>query len=350
MAVGWVHRWRSAWALAALVGCVGVFAKGPDELALIDFGRALFFDQRLSANGQISCASCHQPERAFTDGRATAVGVTGEPGTRNSPSLLGVATVPALFWDGRAASLEQQALLPFTTPIEMGLPSLAALLDRVRHLPSYSDDVQQAFNKNIAQLRAEDIALALARFQRSLTAGPSAFDRYTLQGQPTALSAGALRGMALFKGQAGCSSCHRIEAGAASFTDHAFHAIGFRGDPAQLAQAIERLEQTPAQQVGQRVLTDPQVAALGRYISTRALSDIGKFRTPSLRNVARTAPYMHDGAIPTLEAAIDYELYYRGQADGSPRILTPQERADLAEFLRALDSEQSSFIFLKTKN
>lgn len=309
-------------------------ASSGESQAFIEFGQALFFDARLSANGQVSCATCHQPERAFTDGLKTSRGVSGSATTRNSPSLIGVAEVPQLFWDGRVATLEAQALLPLTTAAEMGRASVAEVVQQVRDLPDYRPRLR-ALGVTASSLSAEHLSRALAAYQRSLRAAPTAFERY-LRGETQALSAQALRGLTLFSGQAGCATCHRIDKPHAPLTDHEFHAIGFRGDPAQLAAAIRRVQQTAPAHLGQLILTDPEVAALGRFVVTGKLEDLGKFRTPSLRHVAQTAPYMHDGALATLEQAIDDELYYRGHSDGTPRILTPHERADLAAFLRAL--------------
>jgi cytochrome c peroxidase len=306
-----------------------------EQIGWTRLGEKLFFDLRLSRNGKVGCVSCHAPERAFSDGMKTSVGVAGRAGTRNSPSLLNVVFATQLFWDGRAASLEEQALQPFASALEHGLGQAGVAVTRVRGLDDYRPLLAAVGIGD--DLGAAHLERALATFQRSLVSGGSAFDRYAYGREAGALSAGALRGLELFRGRAGCSTCHTIGEQSATFTDERFHAIGSSISAGQVAAALKRLDAASKDHVGELVLGDPGVAALGRFVVTRDLDDLGRFRTPSLRNVARTAPYMHDGRIATLEEAVEYELYQRGLAVGTPAILTPLERSDLVAFLRALD-------------
>lgn len=305
-------------------------------LEIVFLGRRLFFDKRLSANGEVSCATCHQPEHAFTDSRPVAIGLAGRNGTRNTPSVLNAALHTTQFWDGRRTTLEEQAGDPFINPVEHGLENHDALLAIVRR-----DDVYvRGFGLAADQIEINHVASALAAFVRSLATGDSAFDRYAYGNDVSVLSPAAGRGMALFRGRAQCAHCHTIGERHAAFTDNRFHSIGVgmgRIAP-KLATLATRVAGASNHEIHKLITTDPDVAALGRFVVSRDPADIGKFRTPTLRNAALTAPYMHDGSIATLEQAIDHELYYRGQSVGRPIILTPAEKSDLLAFLRSLTS------------
>jgi cytochrome c peroxidase len=305
----------------------------PASPQLAALGRRLFFDARLSANGKVSCASCHQPDQAFADGRRTAVGVEERRGTRNTPSLLNAAFQSSQFWEGRRGSLEEQVLDPLVSPVEHGLPDKAALLDLIRADASYVREFG-------LEVQARHVARALAAFVRSLALGGSAFDRHLYGGERAALSDSAARGLDLFRGRARCTDCHTIGERDASFSDGRFHAVGIGLDriAPKLAALAARVVRMPQTEVDALVALDGEVAALGRFLVTRDPADIGKFRTPSLRNVALTAPYMHDGSVATLEEALDHELYYRGRLQGRPLVLTPAEKRDLIAFLRSLTS------------
>ena len=310
-------------------------------------GQRLFTDPRLSANGQVSCASCHQSAKQFSDGLPLAVGIHGRKGTRNTPSLLDVAQQRTLFWDGRRESLESQALDPLLNPAEHGLPDEAAVLKRLRADRSYQRAFHAAFAVNAKQPSAElvttaNVAVALAAFQRSLVSGPTVFDRYQA-GDASALQPAARRGWVLFSTTAQCIRCHSAESPRPLFTDHGFHslAVGLHRIERKLPELTQKLFQLhqDGRAFDHAVLTDADMAELGRFAVTLNPADIAKFKTPGLRNVALTAPYMHDGSVATLEQAVDLELYYRGAQDGRPLILTPAERADLVAFLKALSSE-----------
>ncbi|HSK76473.1 MAG TPA: cytochrome c peroxidase [Thermoanaerobaculia bacterium] len=309
----------------------------PEKVAL---GRALFDDKRLSADGTVGCSTCHQPGHAFTDGRTVAVGVGQRAGTRNTPTLLNSAYLTSLFWDGRRESLEEQAADPLVNPVEHGLGSHDEVLAKVRADAAYVSGFRAAFGVAPESIRIEHVVKALAAFERTLVAGDSPFDRYLYGGEPSALSAAEVRGLGLFTGRARCAACHTIGEEHALLTDHEFHTIGIGQARVQsgLADRTTRLVRLSRAERDRSILSDPEVAALGRFSVTLKPGDIGRFRTPTLRNVARTAPYMHDGSVPTLAEAVERELYYRGLEAGRPLVLTPQEKADLVSFLEALTS------------
>lgn len=299
-------------------------------------GERMFFDTRLSADGTVSCASCHLPEQAFADKKARSRGHRQQEGTRNAPSLLNVAYLRTFFWDGRAESLDAQARAPFINAVEHGLADHNQLLAIVREDPYYST--------NLASLRAgtgvilEPVTAALVAYEQTLISGSSRFDRYYYGKESSAMSDAALRGMQLFRGRANCASCHVMSASFSLFTDHSFH-MAARGVPPRVSGNLPSLAQrvvaASGEDLDELIARDVDIAALGRFLVTQDPADIGKFKTPSLRNVADTAPYMHDGGVGTLAEAVELELYNRG-AVTYPIILTRSEKEDLLEFLRAL--------------
>jgi cytochrome c peroxidase len=311
----------------------------PEKVAL---GRTLFDDKRLSADGKVSCSTCHQPDRAFIDGRTVAQGVQQRAGTRNTPTLINSAYLTSLFWDGRRNSLEEQAADPLVNPVEHALRSHDELLATVRADAGYAAGFRAAFGVGSAAIGIEHVVKALAAFERTLVAGDSPLDRYRYGDDSTALSAGQLRGLGLFAGRAHCASCHTLGKEHALLTDQEFHTIGIGQASVQprLAERTTRLARLSRAERDRSILSDPEVADLGRFAVTLKPGDIGGFRTPSLRNVALTAPYMHDGSVPTLAAAVEREVYYRGLEAGRPLVLTPQEKADLVAFLAALTSRE----------
>lgn len=305
----------------------------------IRLGARLFFDARLSANGAVSCATCHIPEQAFSDGRPRAIGLHGALGVRNTPSLLHVAEHAPLFWDGRRDSLASQAADPFVNRLEHGLGSEQKLVDLVLADRTYRASLQHS--RDAAAEVAGQIYAALAAFQRTLVAGPSAFERFQYGHDASAMGLSAQRGLRLFTGRAQCSSCHFIGPSSAVLTDNRFHALGIGLGPASqrmpelLRKALADGMRSP-RAIGDLLISEPDIAALGRFLVTLEPKDVGAFRTPSLRNVALTAPYMHDGSIATLEDAVTHEVYYRGRQAGQPLILSADEQSDLVTFLRAL--------------
>lgn len=277
-----------------------------------------------------------------------AQGIDKQEGTRNTPSLLNVAFNTSEFWDGRRASLETQALDPLTNPLEHGLKDTEELLRKIRADPSYVAAFRAAFPANGIAIQANQVAQAIACFERTLIAGDSPFDRYHFGHDDHALSLSAQRGLTLFQNSAQCASCHTIAPNAALFTDNAFHSlsIGLQRIAPRLPELTKRV--VAARQSGlsidRVILSDRDIAELGRFAVTLSPVDIGTFRTPSLRNVELTAPYMHDGSVATLQEAVERELYYRGSLAGRPLTLTPAEKSDLVEFLKALTSPNARTI------
>lgn len=276
----------------------------PEKIAL---GRDLFFDPDLSADGSISCATCHQPEHAYAEARAVARGTGGRTGQRNTPSLLNSAYLRALFFDGRSGSLEEQALDPILNHAEMGVADVASLVARLE--PRYGERSRAAFG---LPLSADTLGMALAAFERTLLSGDSDHDRYE-HGEEGALSPEALQGRALFFGKAGCGNCHTPPL----FTDSRYHNLG----------------------VG---WGDEGPADRGRFEVTGAPADLGAFRTPSLRDVSRTAPYMHDGSHGTLREVVEfYDGGCRANEALSPMVaplgLEEAEIDGIVAFLETLD-------------
>lgn len=339
-----IHTNRSVVHIAALgllltlAGCNSPGSSSGDFAAKVMLGKQLFSDPGLSADRQVSCATCHDPKRYFTQTAATSVGAHGKTGTRNAPSLLDTPHARAFFWDGREAMLQQAVLQPFTNPVEMGLPDTNALLQRVRMNPDYVSSFEQIFD------RAPDktgIADALSTYISSLPAAKSSYHR-SLHGRER-LSEDEEIGLALFQGKAGCGECHHLADAPPTPTDHTYHhtGIGFDKVAGHIAPMLVKLDalQQQGKPIGVAILSDSEVAELGRFAVTRKPSDLGAFRTPSLRNVAVTAPYMHDGSVPTLSAAVDQEIYYRSLARGRQINLTVEEKRQLLAFLSALTDD-----------
>jgi cytochrome c peroxidase len=288
----------------------------PDEnpltAAKVALGEALFFDPGLSVDRSVSCASCHRPGRYFADRGALSAGSADQLGERNAPTLLNAAYAPQLLWDGRAFSLEEQVRYPVTHPLEMNTTPEMVVAHVVATEP-YPALFRAAFGSS--EVTFKRVSQAIAAFERTLLAGGSPFDRY-LAGDESAMAARARRGWELFRGKAACNRCHRFEAARPFFTDFEHYNTGVAWKDG--------------------VWTD-----LGRYEVTRAREDKGAFRTPSLRNVAETAPYMHDGSLASLAEVIDF--YRRGGVDNpnldgelQPVELSDAEEADLIAFLEAL--------------
>lgn len=326
--------------LACSVIGSGYSADTVTPISKIKLGERLFHDKHLSADGTISCATCHVPEQAFTDGLRVAKGINGQLGTRNTPTLLNVNYATSLFWDGRRATLEDQAQDPFINPREHGLKDHAAIVKAVQADPDYQSAFKQAFGASPPVITLTRITQAIAAFERSLIAVDAPYDDYVRTHDAHVISESARRGLDLFQGRARCASCHLMEAPVATFTDNQFHSlgIGYRKIEPRLAEITTHLANSRGQLLDHQIISDAEISELGRFTVTLNPQDIAKFRTPSLRNVALTAPYMHDGSVATLEDAVDMEVYYRGVELNRPLILTPQEHADLIAFLRTLTS------------
>ena len=310
---------------------------------LVVLGKRLFFDQRLSRDGTVSCATCHDPEKAFADGLVVAEGVNGRRGARNTPTVLNAALMTSQFWDGRSRTLEEQAKEPFVNPDEHGLANHGEVMEMISQLPEYQPLFENAFGVDMALMTIDHVAEAIAAYERTLVAANSPFDRFYFAQEDQALSLAAKAGWQLFNGRAGCSQCHSISEKSALFSDNEFHVsgVGLASIQAQLADLTKKVY-AQKNNLTQHVLSQVEaraVSELGRFNVTLNPKDIGKFKTPSLRNVALTAPYMHDGSVETLEEVIEIELYSHGEGDRSLIILTPQEKAYLVEFLKSLTSE-----------
>jgi cytochrome c peroxidase len=283
----------------------------PYSPARWELGRALYFDPRLSADGTVSCATCHDPAKAFTDNLPVSTGIRGQKGGRSAPTVINRAYSLAQFWDGRAGTLEEQALGPMANPIEMGHTHMA-IVESLKNLQGYRDLFQAAFG-SADDITIENAAKAIATFERTVLSGNSAYDKYKA-GNKKALSAPQIRGLKVFTQKAKCDQCHE----GVNFTTNEYHNLG--------------------------VGMDKPNADAGRFVVTKKQEDFGSFKTPTLRDIARTAPYMHDGSLRTLEEVV--EFYDRGgilnrnlDEKIKPLHLTRDDKSDLVEFLKALDGE-----------
>lgn len=291
----------------------------PMTAELVALGKKLYFEPRLSADDTVSCASCHAPDKGFADGRKTGMGVGQLTGKRNTPTVFNAAYNPRQFWDGRAATLEQQAAGPIANPIEMNMPH-AECESKLNADAEYRGMFAKAFGEG--PITIVHVQKAIAAYERTVVTGNSPFDRYQYGGDKSALSEAGVRGLAIFmdRDRGNCASCHLVGPKTALFTDGLFHNLG-----AGLSAEGE--------------LTD-----MGRFMETKNEADRGAFKTPSLRNIAQTAPYMHDGSLKTLRAVVDF---YVGGGSSNPHLdkqikplaLTGRDREDLVAFLESLTGE-----------
>jgi cytochrome c peroxidase len=272
-----------------------------------ELGRLLYFEKRISGDGILSCASCHHPSKAFTDQSAVSIGIKGQKGGVSAPTVINRAYGMLQFWDGRAASLEAQAVGPMANPIEMG-NTHPVVVQTLTKIPGYRTRFKQVFGGDSFTL--DHVAMAIATFERTVLSGNSPYDNYKL-GNKSAMNASQIRGMDVFFNKAKCDQCHE----GASFTLNAFHNLGIGQDKA-----------------------DP---APGRYAISHKPEDFGAFKTPTLREIEHTFPYMHDGSLKTLEEVVEY--YNKGGIPNKnldERIkklnLTAQDKTDLVAFLKAL--------------
>lgn len=287
----------------------------PLTVEKIELGKILYFDPRLSKDDTVSCASCHHPEKGWSNAEAFATGVDGQVGGRASPPVHNRIFSDLQFWDGRAASLEDQALGPIQNPIEMGM-TMPVALEKLEKIEGYPELFEKAFGSS--EITADRVAKAIASFERTVVSGNSPWDRYE-QGDDSALDEAEKRGLALFRGKAKCSVCHT----GFNLTDEKYHNIGVGMDKAE--------------------------PDLGRASQTKNEEDTGAFKTPTLRDIALTAPYFHDGSAETLMEVV--EFYDKG---GTPNPylseniqklnLTDQEKADLVAFMKALTGETRTVV------
>ncbi|MBI5436138.1 MAG: c-type cytochrome [Nitrosomonadales bacterium] len=306
----------------------------------VELGRTLFFDPRLSADNSISCATCHSPQAAFSDNRQVSLGVGLAAGSRNAPTIINRAFSREQFWDGRARSLEEQSKLPLINPKEMAMPSHDMLVKKVGDIRGYKGWFKRVFARDV---NIDDLAKAIAAFERTVVSGKAKYDEFKA-GNQQALNAAEKRGMELFEGKARCAQCHN----GSNFTDEKYHNLG--------------------------VDWDADIVDLGRYKVTKKEQDIGAFKTPTLREIADTAPYMHNGTVATLEEVVVFynrggvanpfldaemmrpnrtleqvlEYYEKGKIQEVPSPeaelvkldLSNKEQADLVAFLRTLSGKR----------
>jgi cytochrome c peroxidase len=303
--------------VAVIVLLVPVSYRDQEPADIAGLGALLFFDPILSADSTISCSSCHRPARAFADTGLVSTGVGGKRGVRNTPTAMNVNLQNSFFWDGRAVSLEEQALAPISNPVEMNLPVPVALR-RLGNHPAYRQYFNKFFNR---EPDSSSLGAALAAFERTLETSDSPFDNWKFSDDPAAVSDAAKRGFALFNGKGKCVRCHF----GADFTQPDFRNIGlFNGT----------------------TLNDS-----GRALITKQREDIGRFKIGSLRNVAITPPYMHNGMFRTLEEVIDFynepdkfvpDAINRDSILATPLGLTGAEKNDLLAFLHSLTDKRFS--------
>ena len=315
--------------LAGVVPASNPLTKGKVEL-----GKQLYFDPRVSLDGTVSCATCHNPEKGWTDSLKTSAGINGQFGGRNAPTVINTAFGRTMFWDGRAPSLEGQAQGPIQNPIEMGKQSYKEIITRLRTIPAYQEQFKKVFGTEVT---LDGFAKAVASFERVASlSGNSKYDKYTRGGDLKALSDSEKRGMVLFgislssddefkpgvtRAKAMCTSCHA----GFNFTDENFHNLGIGWDEKK-----------------------NEFADLGRWaispIGAKNSAELGAFKTPTVRDSSKTGPYMHDGSLATLEDVVEH--YDKGgtpnpslDKDMKKLNLTPSEKADLVAFMKALDGE-----------
>jgi cytochrome c peroxidase len=326
------------------------YATSPATLtpARVALGQKLFFEARLSGDGTVACATCHDPNRAFTDGRPVSVGIHGRAGQRNAPTVLNALYNKHQFWDGRVSTLEQQAALPITNPFEMGSASIGDAVSRIASDKDYQAQFVQAFGRGVNE---QDMLSAIADYERTLASFDSPFDHF-IAGEANAISDSAKRGWGLFNTKGRCNLCHALtenQRDATLFIDNDFHNIGIgilRHRVAPLAQQVEReLAQVHLAAIDTAAITS-ETSVVGRFVVTRKQSDIASFKTPGLRNVVVTAPYFHDGSMQTLWDVIDH--YNKGDGitdpwldkDMQPLALSEPEIDDVVAFLASLTSPQ----------
>jgi cytochrome c peroxidase len=273
-------------------------------------GRLLYFDTRLSADGTVSCGTCHKPNLAFTDGAPVSTGIRGQKGTRNSPTVLNRAYSLAQFWDGRALTLEAQVLGPMANPIEMG-NTHAAVVKTLKSVSGYRALFNRVFGSD--DITVDRVAKAIATFERTIQSGNAPYDRYKA-GNQSAMTPSQIRGMKVFFDKAKCDQCHE----GLNFTSNSYANLG--------------------------IGMDKPKPDLGRYVVTKDPKDWGVFKTPTLREIERTAPYMHDGSLKTLEEVVDfYDKGGRPNKNLDDKIkklnLTDGDKKDLVAFLKALSGE-----------
>jgi cytochrome c peroxidase len=320
----------------------------PVTAAKVALGKQLFFDGRISADGTVACATCHNPDKGFTDQLPTSMGINKQFGKRNAPTVLNAAFNATQFWDGRAPTLEDQAKLPILNPIEMGRHSPEEVVTAVASIPEYQTAFREVFGRPV---NYDDLARAISSYERTQPAFDSRFDKF-IAGDEGALSPEERRGWSLFNGKGRCMTCHAVNGISPLFTDNRFHNIGVaahKQDFTELARkgraAIEGKTGKEAQEAIDHLALETDLTELGRFLVTRQSGDIGNFKTSGLRNLLVTQPYFHDGSAVTLWDVMDH--YNKGGVQnpyldgGIQRLgLTEAEIDDVVAFLGSLTSRR----------
>ena len=318
----------------------------PQTTGKIALGQKLFFDGRLSADGTVACSTCHDPARAFTDGKPTSIGIQARVGQRNAPTILNALYNRTQFWDGRVKTLEEQAALPIVNPVEMGQPSLDAAVARIAAIGEYQKTFRRVFGR---PPNGPDLLRAIASYERTQLSFDSPFDHFTA-GDRNAIDEAAKRGWEIFNTRGRCNKCHALtesKRDITNFTDNDFHNIGIgiiRHNVVALARQAEQLINSGDAAAVDRAAIQSDMSALGRFLITKREADIAAFKTPNLRNVMVTGPYFHDGSQETLWDVSDH--YNKGAGlqnpyldeDIQPLALTEGDIDDLVAFLASLTS------------
>ena len=303
-------------------------------------GDMIFDEKRVSSDNSVACNTCHSPRNGFTTHTAASRGVGDQIGKRNAPSILNAMFYKSMFWDGRAATLEEQATLPILNPVEMGQKEPKDVVAKLAAIPEFVEAFQKVFGR---PPNWEDMGKALAAFERTRLSSEAPFDRF-LHGDEKALNAAQRRGWALFTGKARCGSCHTYDPALPLFGDNRFHNTGAAASKQDLNQLAQRSAAGNKSEIDRRAL-ETDDSELGRFLVTQKREDIGAFKTPFLRDVLLTGPYMHDGSLETLWDVV--EFFNKGgernpflDAEMKPLGLTANEVDDLVNFLGALTSDR----------
>lgn len=334
---------------------VPVPADNPQTDAKIKLGDQLYHDERFSADGKVSCATCHSREKGFTDNLRVSIGFKKQMGTRNAPTVINAAYYTSLFWDGREPDLEGQSKQPPINPVEGGLANHEPILNVIRNDEKYTKAFNDVFGVSGDSISMEHVSRAIASFERTIVSGNSPFDQYNYAGNKKAMTASQIRGLEIFRLNGRCVSCHVIEETQAIFTDNRFHNIGIGFKKIQHTEAETAAKMLASKRRGEdidvTVLTQENLSEIGRFAVTENPTHVGAFKTPTLRNIAVTFPYMHDGSLKTLKDVVDF--YDNGgrvkESDAlsgflsggiKPLGLSNKEKKDLVAFLEALTSPE----------
>ena len=321
-------------------------ADNPQTPEKISLGRKLFFDRRLSADGTVSCSTCHDPAFAYTDTKSTSIGIKGRVGQRNAATVLNALYNKTQFWDGRVNTLEEQSALPIVNSVEMGHASLETAVAQIASVQEYQQAFQRVFGR---PPNAPDLLRAIASYERTQLSFDSPFDHF-IAGDKNAIDDSPKRGWELFNTQARCNKCHALtdtQRDVTVFTDNDFHNIGIgiiRHNVVALARQAEQLIESGDTSAIDRAAIQTDMSALGRFLITKQEKDIASFKTPDIRNVLMTGPYFHDGSQETLWDVVDH--YNKGDGlqnpyldeDIQPLALTESEIDDLVAFMASLTS------------